>query len=197
MAKIVTGMAMSLDGFMQDANGSSAALSTGEADFRNTERGKACIAATGAVMMGRKTFEMADAPDLYAGNYEFQVPVFVLTRNPPTKHPKEGSGLTFTFVQDGLDSAIAQAKAAAGSKQVTVVGGPSLIQALLQKGAVDELEIDLAPVLLGGGRRLFDNLDKEIAFETTSMDPLPLGGIALRFSARLAAAKQVKVPVVG
>ena len=184
MAKIVTGMAMSLDGFMKDANGSSAALSTGEDDFRNTERGKACIAATGAVMMGRKTFEMADDPDLYAGNYEFQVPIFVLTRNPPAKHPKEGSGLTFTFVQDGLDSAIAQAKAAAGSKQVTVVGGPSLIQALLQKGAVDELEIDLAPVLLGGGRRLFDNLDKEIAFETTSMNPLPLGGIALRFSAR-------------
>jgi dihydrofolate reductase len=184
MTKIVAGMAMSLDGFMQDANGSSAALSTGEEDFRNTERGKACISATGAVMMGRKTFEMADDPDLYAGNYEFQVPVFVLTRNPPAKHPREGSGLTFTFVQDGLDSAIAQAKAAAGDKQVTVVGGPSLIQALLQKGAVDELEIDLAPVLLGGGRRLFDNLDKEIAFETTSMTPLPRGGIALRFAAR-------------
>lgn len=184
MAKIVTGMAMSLDGFMEDANGSTAALTTGEDDFRNTERGKACIAATGAVMMGRKTFEMADDPDLYAGNYEFQVPIFVLTRNPPAKHPREGFGLTFTFVQDGLDSAIAQAKAAAGSKQVTVVGGPSLIQALLQKGAVDELEIDLAPVLLGGGRRLFDNLDKEIAFETTSMNALPLGGIALRFSAR-------------
>lgn len=184
MAKIVTGMAMSLDGLMQDANGSSAALSTGEDDFRSTERGKACIAATGAVMMGRKTFEMAEDADLYAGHYEFQVPIFVLTRHPPAKHPKEGSGLTFTFVQDGLDRAIAQAKAAAGSKQVTVVGGPTLIQALLQRGAVDELEVDLVPVLLGTGRRLFENLDKETALETTSMNPLPRGGIALRFSAR-------------
>lgn len=184
MSKIVTGMAMSLDGFMEDASGSSAALSTGEDDFRNTERGKACIAATGAVMMGRKTFEMADDPDLYAGNYEFQVPIFVLTRNPPAKHPKEGSGLTFSFVRDGLDSAIAQAKAAAGDKQVTVVGGPTLIQALLQKGAVDELEIDLAPVLLGSGRRLFENFDKEILFKRIAMDPLPLGGVALRFERR-------------
>lgn len=184
MAKIVTGMAMSLDGFMQDANGSSNALSTGEENWSTTDRGKATIAATGAVMMGRKTFEMAEDPDLYAGHYEFQVPIFVLTRNPPAKHPKEGSGLTFTFVQDGLDSAIAQAKAAAGKKQVTVVGGPSLIQALLRNGAVDELEIDLAPVILGSGRRLFEGIDSELAFAKTLAQPLPRGGLALRFLTR-------------
>lgn len=81
-----------------------------------------------------------------AGEYEYQVPIFVLTRHPPARHPKEGSGLTFTFVGDGLDRAVTRARDAAGDRQATVVGGATLIQSLLRRGAVDELP--RAPQLL-------------------------------------------------
>ena len=77
--------------------------------------------------MGRHTYAMADDPDTYVGNYEFQVPIFVLTKHAPKRLPKQSDQLTFTFVTDGID-AIAQAKAAGGDKDVTVVGGPSVIQ---------------------------------------------------------------------
>jgi dihydrofolate reductase len=153
-------------------------------DWRHQERGRASIAATGAVLMGRKTFEMAGDPGRYAGQYEYQVPIFVVTRHPPAKHPKEGSGLTFTFVGDWLDSAIRQARSAAADKQVTVVGGATLIQALLRAGAVDELEIDIMSVLLGGGLRLFENLEEKIGLERIRVDTLPHGRTALRFAVR-------------
>jgi dihydrofolate reductase len=184
MSRIVAGMTMSLDGFVHDTRGSTAALYPDLVDWRHEARGKASIAATGAVLMGRKTFEMAGDPDSYAGEYEYQVPIFVVTRCPPAKHPKEGSGLTFTFVGDGLDSAIRQSKAAAGDKQVTVVGGATLIQALLRAAAVDELEIDTMPVLLRGGLRLFENLEEEIGLERIRVDTLPHGRTALRFAVR-------------
>jgi len=184
MPRIVAGMTMSLDGFVNDTDGRTGALHPDLADWRNEERGKASIAATGAVLMGRRTFEMASDPDSFVGQYEYQVPIFVLTRHPPAKHPREGLGLTFTFVRDGLDRAVAQAKAAAGSKQVTVVGGATLIQALLQCGAVDELEIDIMPVLLRGGLRLFENLEKEVVLERIGVDALPQGRTALRFAVR-------------
>ena len=177
-------MTMPLDGFVNDKEGKTGLLYPDLANWRNEERGKASIAATGAVLMGRKTFEMANDPDSYAGNYEYQVPIFVLTTQAPVKHPKEGSGLTFTFVRDGLDSALAQAKAAAGSKQVTVVGGPTLIQALLNRGAVDELEVDIMPVFLNDGLRLFEDLTSDIVLTRISADALPHGRTAMRFKVR-------------
>ena len=121
---------------------------------------KAAIEETGAVLMGKRTFEMAD-PDLYVGNYEFQVPIFVLTHHPPRVPPKQDERLTFTFVSDGVESAIAQARSAAGDKAVQVVGGASVIQQLLRAGLVDELHVDVMPVLLGAGLRLFEDIDPE------------------------------------
>ena len=70
--------------------------------------------------MGRRTFEMGDA-DSYVGNYEFQVSIFVLTHHPPSVAAKQDEHLTFTFVADGVESAIAQAKAGARDKAVDVV----------------------------------------------------------------------------
>jgi dihydrofolate reductase len=93
MTKIIAGMTMSLDGFVHDARGSTEALFRDLADWRNEERGKASIAATGAVLMGRRAFEMADDPDSYADQYEYQVPIFVLTRHPPARHtPRRARG---------------------------------------------------------------------------------------------------------
>jgi dihydrofolate reductase len=116
---------------------------------------KDAIGQTGAVLMGRRTFEMADA-DSYVGDYEFQVPIFVLTHHPPSVAPKQDEHLTFTFVTDGVESAVAQAKAAARDKAVQVVGGVSIAQQLLGAGLVDELHVDIMPVFLGSGLRSFD-----------------------------------------
>ena len=158
MGKIIIGMTMSLDGFVNDQDGSVASLYADLAELRDTELLQEPIRNTGAVVMGRHTYAMADDPDTYVGNYEFQVPIFVLTKQAPKQLPKQDDRLTFTFVTDGIERAIAQAKAAAGDKDVTVVGGPSVIQQCLRLGLADELHVDIMPVLLGSGLRLFDHI---------------------------------------
>jgi dihydrofolate reductase len=118
----------------------------------------AAIEETGAVLMGRRTFEMG-APDSYVGECEFQVPILVLTHRPPETRPKQDDRLTFTFLSGDLASAVEQAQAAAGRKAVQVVGGASVVQALLGAGLVDELRIDVMPMLLGDGLRLLENIE--------------------------------------
>lgn len=130
----------------------------------------AIIVDTSAVLMGRRMFEMGD-PDSWVDTYEFQVPIFVLTHHPPATPPQPNERLTFTFVTDGVASAVAQAKAAAGEKAVQVVGGPGVIQELLWAGLVDELNIDIMPVLLGAGLRLFEDGDLSgVALETLGVE---------------------------
>jgi dihydrofolate reductase len=85
------------------------------------------------------------------------VPIFVVTHTPPARLPKQDERLTFTFVTDGVESAVRQAKAAADGKSVGVHGADT-IQQLLNAGLLDELHVDLAAVLLGSGIRLFDHL---------------------------------------
>lgn len=156
MARVIAGMTMSLDGFVADQSGSASRLYPDLADLRGTPYMNVAVEKTGAVVMGKRAFEMGE-PDSYVGNYEFQVPIFVLTHEPPPVPPKQDEHLSFTFVTDGVESAIAQATAAAGDKAVQVVGGVSVTQQLLRAGLVDELRIDIMPVLLGGGLRLFEN----------------------------------------
>ncbi|MEP7358672.1 MAG: dihydrofolate reductase family protein, partial [Anaerolineales bacterium] len=155
MGIVIGGMAISLDGFVEDQEGSTARLYPDMDALHETETLKEQIATTGAVVMGRKTFAMGD-PDWYAGNYEFQAPIFVVTHHPPEKTPKQDDKLTFTFVTDGVASAIRQAKAAAGERNVVIVGGASTLRQCLQAGLVDELQMAVAPVVLGGGKALFD-----------------------------------------
>lgn len=161
MARVIAGMTMSLDGFIADPTGSVERLYSDFADLRDTAYLNGIIAQTGAVIMGRKTFEMGD-PDSYVASYEFQVPIFVVTHHPPRIPPKQDERLTFTFVSEGVESAVAQAKATAGDKAIQVVGGASVIRQLLAAGLVDELHVDIMPVLLGDGLRLFKGLTPEL-----------------------------------
>src|SRR5918994_7460868 len=133
VGKVIAGMTMSLDGFVADVDGNVDRLYADFAELRGSSSMADAIAETGAVLMGRKTFEMGD-PDSYVGEYEFQVPIFVLTHHPPQIPPKQDDRLTFTFVRDGVASAVAQARAAAGDKVVQVVGGVNVIQLLLHAG---------------------------------------------------------------
>ena len=156
MAWVIAGMTVSLDGFVADAAGSAAALYPDLEALQDSPYMKAMQDQTGAVLMGRRTFEMAGDPDSYADTYELQVPIFVLTHTPPAVAPKRNERLFFTFVTDGVESAVAQAAEAAGERDVTVVGGVDLNRQLLAAGLVDELHVDVMPVLLGSGLRLFD-----------------------------------------
>ncbi|WP_345482579.1 dihydrofolate reductase family protein, partial [Actinopolymorpha pittospori] len=106
--------------------------------------------ATGAVITGRRTFDHAGG---WAGDHHDGVPIFVLTHAAPAD-PAPGSA---RYVTDGIESCVAQAKAAAGGRDI-MLHGAATAQARLRAGLLDELELQLIPVLLGQGRRLFEDL---------------------------------------
>ena len=105
----------------------------------------------GAVLTGRRTFDVAQG---WGGNHAWG-PAFVLTHHVPDGWPRPDS--TVHFVTDGIESAVARAKAAAGGKSVGVHGADT-IQQLLNAGLLDEISVDIAALLLGSGVRLFDHL---------------------------------------
>src|SRR5689334_9112966 len=170
MSKVVAIMSMSLDGYVADPNDGVAEVfdwymhsgnvefHTGGSDpmtFKVSEPSAAHLRALwselGAVLTGRRTFEVADG---WGGNHAWG-PAFVLTHEIPAGWPRPNS--TVHFVTDGIQSAVKQAKAAAGANSVAVHGADT-IQQLLNAGLLDEMSIDIAPVLLGSGVRLFENL---------------------------------------
>jgi dihydrofolate reductase len=170
MSKLVAIMSMSLDGFVADKNdgvdevfdwymnSGDVKFETGGGDpmtFSVSEPSakhiRALWAELGGVLTGRRTFDVAQG---WGGNHAWG-PAFVLTHNIPEGWPRPNS--TVHFVNDGLESAVKQAKAAAGGKNVGVHGADT-IQQLLNAGLLDELSIDVAAVLLGDGIPLFDNL---------------------------------------
>lgn len=182
MGKVILGMTMSVDGFINDRSGSVEALYPDLAVLRETKPLKESIKNTGAVVMRRNSFAMAEDPDSLAVNYEYQVPIFVLTHEPPKRHPLENGRLTFTFVTDGLESAIHQAKAAAGDKDVTVIGAPNTAKQCLQAGLADELHIDIMPVILGGGLRFLGDTGMDsISLKRLQVAELPGGRTHLEF----------------
>ncbi|HWO50793.1 MAG TPA: dihydrofolate reductase family protein [Ornithinibacter sp.] len=170
MSKIVAIMSMSLDGYVADGDDGVAEvfdwystsgdveIQTGGSDpmtFKmsgpSAEHFAALTSELGAVLTGRRTFDVAQG---WGGNHAWG-PAFVLTHHIPDGWPRPNS--TVQFVTDGIDSAVAQAKAAASGKSVAVHGADT-IQQCLKAGLLDEMNIDLAAVLLGAGVRLFDHL---------------------------------------
>jgi dihydrofolate reductase len=136
---------------------------------------------TGAVVMGRRMFSGGEGPwgddprvDGWWGNDPpFHAPVFVLTHHARETKVMEG-GTSFTFVTGGIETALEQAQAAAGDKDVLLAGGASIVQQYLKAGLLDELQIHLSPVLLGDGASLFDRLGiPALALETTRVIASP------------------------
>jgi len=127
------------------------------------------LESTGAVVMGRRMFSGGDGPweddpnadGWWGDDPPFHVPVFVLTHHPRETVTKEG-GTTFAFVTEGIEAALEEARTAAGEKDVHVAGGATAVQQYLAAGLVDELQVNLAPVLLGSGTRLFDGPPAEL-----------------------------------
>lgn len=155
-------MTMSLDGFVADRDGGLTALYPDLEELRNTEALAEMIEAVGAVVMGRRSYDLGDNDRGYV-DYEHQVPIFVLTHRVPEEPAKHDptKGLTFTFVTDGVESAVEQAKAAADDKDVQVIGGADIARQLLNAGLLDQIQISFRPLLLGEGLRLFDRIGSE------------------------------------
>jgi dihydrofolate reductase len=146
------------------------------------------VASTGAVVMGRKMFSGGSggweddprANGWWGDDPPFHVPVFVLTHHAREPQRMEG-GTTFTFVTEGIESALAQARAAAGDRNVQISGGASAVQQFLRAGLVDELRVHVAPLLLGDGTRLFGEGGEPIELEATRVLSSPKA-THLRFS---------------
>ena len=170
MSKLRLSMSMSLDGFVADPEDGVAEVfawyfDSGRVEFHTgggdsmTFRVSApsaghlrgLVSGLGAMLTGRRTFEKADG---WGGNHAWG-PAFVLTHRIPDGWPRPNS--TVHFVTDGIESAVRQAKAAAGGKNVGVHGADT-IQQLLNSGLLDEIQVDLVALLLGSGVRLFDHL---------------------------------------
>jgi len=123
----------------------------GQAAGANGEVARELFATTGAVLMGRRMFDLGVGP---WGDTPFPAPCFVLTHQPHEDLVMAGG--TFTFITTGLTTALDRAKAAAGGKNV-LAHSPGIAQQLLRAGLLDEIQLHLVPVLLGTGRRLFDH----------------------------------------
>ena len=113
----------------------------------------------GANIMGKRMFEQGEVA--WPEDAPFHTPVYVLTHEKRDPWVRPG-GTTFHFVNDGPESALEQAKASAGGRDVRISGGANVVQQYLNMGVVEELEIALAPVLFGGGRRLLENLHEAV-----------------------------------
>lgn len=170
MSKVVAIMSMSLDGYVADLNDGVADVfdwyfTSGDVEFQSggsdpmtfkvstpsAEHLRALTSELGAMVTGRRTFEVAHGWD---GNHAWG-PAFVLTHQIPDGWPRPNS--TVHFVTDGIESAVNQAKAAAAGKSVGAHGADT-IQQLLNAGLLDEIHVDLVALLLGSGVRLFEHL---------------------------------------
>src|SRR6478672_7917251 len=198
MSKLVAIMSVSLDGFVADPNdgvgevfawymnSGDVELNSGGSDpmtfnvsAPSAEHLRSLWSELGAVLTGRRTFDKADG---WGGNHAWG-PAFVLTHEVPDGWPRPNS--TVHFVTDGLESAVRQAKAAARGKNVAVHGADT-IQQLLNAGLLDEINVDVAAVLLGSGVRLFDHLAKTPAFLGNPTVVRGVGVTHLRYPVRKA-----------
>jgi dihydrofolate reductase len=177
MGKVTTGFSMSLDGFIAGPNDSpenslgdggerlfkwyfsgddNVEVPSGNRLFKMSKEGADMIQeasqSAGVLVTARRTFDIAHA---WGGKHPMDVPVVVVTHRVPQEWVKPGS--PFTFVTDGVERAIEKARQIAGDKAV-VIGAPSIVKQCLQAGLLDEIHIDLVPVLLFDGIPLFDHL---------------------------------------
>jgi dihydrofolate reductase len=178
MGKVISGISMSLDGFVTGPNVTrEQQLGDGgqilhrwldEPDPRDTELLAAMHQDVGAVLMGRLSYDLAEGDGGWGdGGPAGPAPCFVLTHNPPPLETVRAPSV-FTFVTDGIHSAVELAKAAAGDKAVGVHGG-SAAQQCFAVGLLDEIQVHLAPVLLGTGTRLFEHLGGQIQLKRTKV----------------------------
>ncbi|HYH11561.1 MAG TPA: dihydrofolate reductase family protein, partial [Thermomicrobiales bacterium] len=188
MSKVIADMSMSLDGYIAGPNDSidnplgddgerlhewmtsleswqqSHGLEGGERN-QDSEIAEEYGRDVGAYILGRRMFDNGQGPwgdDPFRGHWgdnpPYHQPVFVLTHHPRLSLPMEG-GTTFYFVTEGIEDALARAREAAGDLDVRISGGASVVRQYLNAGLIDQIQLQIVPILLGDGIRLFDGLD--------------------------------------
>jgi len=171
MSKVTSDISMSLDGFITDPEASVGTPLEGNdpgrlSDWMFDEKTKTeadakivdeRYASTGAVLIGKRMFDAGFEP--WGDPPPFGMPVFVLTHEAREPEPMQG-GTTYNFVT-GIETALEQARAAAGDEDVGIWGGANITGQYLKAGLLDEMEIHLVPILLGRGVRLFEDLTSE------------------------------------
>jgi dihydrofolate reductase len=178
MSKVTNHISVSLDGYVAGPN-QSIETPLGEggerlhewafaSDSEVDQQVRAQITSgNGAYIMGRNMFASGRGEwdeswrGWWGDDPPYHAPTFVLTHYPREPVPMEG-GTTFHFVTDGIESALEQARAAAGDRDVSIAGGASTVQQYLAAGLLDELHLHIAPVILGAGERLFENLGEPV-----------------------------------
>src|SRR5262245_46645904 len=190
MGKVISEVSMSLDGFITGPNvGVGNGMGDGGDrlhDWRfdaKTEADAAILdeiyASNGAVLIGKRMFDVGFEP--WGDPPPFGMPVFIVTHEERETLPMQG-GTTYTFVTAGIKAALELARAAAGDQNVGVWGGANIIREYLRAGLLDEMQIHLIPILLGGGIRLFEDLGPErIELRKTSTIETP-AATHLRFA---------------
>jgi dihydrofolate reductase len=169
MGKVTLHISMSLDGFITEPDeGGDDPLGDDPGRLHDwmfdakTEADAAVLdeirASTGAVLIGKRMFDVGFEP--WGDPPPFAMPVFVVTHEEREPLPMQG-GTTYTFVSDGIEAALELARAAAGDRNASIWGGANIAMQYLRAGLLDEMQIHLVPVLLGGGVRLFDDLGPE------------------------------------
>jgi dihydrofolate reductase len=190
MGKVISEISVSLDGFITDPNASVGTPLEGNDPGRlhdwkfdaKTETDEAIVEemydSTGAVLIGKRMFDVGFEP--WGDPPPFGMPVFIVTHEEREPLPMQG-GTTYTFVTDGIETALELARAAAGDKNVGIWGGANVMRQYLKARSLDEMRIHLVPILIGDGTRLFEDLDAEgIALRRTSTIETP-GATHLRF----------------
>jgi dihydrofolate reductase len=178
MSKVISGISMSLDGFVTGPNvRRDQQLGDGgdvlhrwlwEPEPRDAALLDSMAADVGAILMGRRSYDLAEGDGGWGdGGPAGSVPCFVLTHDRPDPATVRAPSV-FTFVTDGVHSAVEQARRAAAGK-VVGVHGASAAQQCIAAGLLDEMLISLAPVLLGSGTRLFDHLGGQVSLERTDV----------------------------
>lgn len=182
VGKVISGISMSLDGFVTGPNvNREQQLGDGgdvlhrwlhDPDPRDNDLMAEAGEGVGAILMGRLSYDLAEGDGGWGdGGPAGQVPCFVLTHNPPATETVRAASV-FTFVTDGVHSAVERAKTAAGDK-VVGVHGASAAQQCLAAGLLDEIQVSLAPALLGSGTRLFEHLGGQLQLERTKVVATP------------------------
>ena len=144
-------------------------LGKGGEEGRDNDIARATFERTGASVMGKRMFDAGE--EMWPEEAPFHTPVFVLTHQERDPWERPG-GTTFHFVNDGIEAALAQAREAAGDRDVRIAGGGVTILEYLNAGLIDEFSISLAPVLFGSGIRLFEGVDAgRVALEPVRTDP--------------------------
>ena len=174
MAKVIVHATVSLDGFMADADGSVDWMNGFPAAPEDEDVVGRVVEKLGAVVGGaNKTQTIDDGEVPYGGT--LGVPVYLMTHSP--HDPIEKNGVTYTFVVDDIAQAVDAAKKSAGDGLVSLLGG-TIARQCLQLGLVDEIHLDVAPILLGDGISLFAGLGRRVDLERIHTSAFPAGGEA-------------------